>query len=432
MKINEKRTPEKIVDGDFEKEAISSSARLFYILITMTIIYVFAGMSKIDRNQAMDNLRSMSIIHALIVLAEGGAPHREMLRLDLTKFYARARAEVAENEFILPEKFGDGSIQNARIYEVSMRFAPAATCKVSVVEAKKGVEFYGASSYIAGGLHKISSEDSRLVSFGRCGVGYGQDFHAWIFKDKKNQILVGIPKSFQDSFPYLRPPTPAELFVIEETEEIKGLLPMLVQEYLEVNEPFVLIHVQALRHAILRYAAERRGVYYSADELETAVSRLYEEVEARTGFIGINATHTTIIRFGPIVIFIVAWELWRRVRRIAPTVRRDSTWFPFDVQLPVAEVMASLFALAPFVSALLITYFFVESQELGVVIFDRIVTISGILAFDFPLAPSPGWISKDYWALTLIPLFVSLAGLLLFTSLRLLAIIRVNAKNFAE
>lgn len=72
MKINEKRTPEKIVDGDFEKEAISSSARLFYILITMTIIYVFAGMSKIDRNQAMDNLRSMSIIHALIVLAEGG------------------------------------------------------------------------------------------------------------------------------------------------------------------------------------------------------------------------------------------------------------------------------------------------------------------------------------------------------------------------
>lgn len=429
MKMKAKKFPMKTISQELQKEAISSSARLFYILVTMIIIYVFAGINKIDRNEAMDNLRSLSIIHALILLSEGSTQHREMPRRELTRFHSRARAEVVQNGFILPDKFDNRTIQKAGLHEVPMRFAPVATCEISVVEGEQGVTFFGISSYIAGGLHRISSENSRLVSFGRCIGGYGPDFHAWMFKDEKGDILVGLPESFQNSFPKLRPPKPAELYVIEETDEIKSLLPLIVQDYLKVGEPFVLVHIQVLRHVILQYAAERRGVFYSADELGTAVSRLFEEVEARTGFIGINATNTSIIRFGPIVIFIIAWELWRRVRRIEPTVRHDSTWFPFDVQFPLAVAMASAFALAPFVSALLVTYFFIESQELGIIIFDRMVTLSGILTFDFPMAPGPGWISTDYWALALIPLFVTLVGLLLFTSFRLLAIIRINARK---
>ena len=429
MQIKSKRFPMKTISQELQKEAISSSAKLFYILVTMVVIYAFAGINKIDRNGAVDNLRSLSIIHALIVLSEGGTQRREMPRRELTRFHSRARAEVVQNGFILPDKFESGTIRKAGLHEVPMRFAPAATCEISVVEGEKGVTFLGISSYIAGGLHKMSSESSRLVSFGRCVGGYGPDFHAWMFKDEKGETLVGLPESFQNSFPKLRPPKPAELYVIEETEEIKSLLPLIVQDYLEVDEPFVLVHVQALRHVILQYAGERRGVFYSADELETAVSRLFEEVEARTGFIGVNATNTSIIRFGPIVIFIIAWELWRRVRRIEPTVRYDSTWFPFDVQFPLAAAMASAFALAPFVSALLVTYFFIESQELGIIIFDRMVTLSGILTFDFPMAPGPGWISTDYWALAITPFFVALIGLLFFTSFRLLAIIRVNARK---
>lgn len=419
----------KPIFQDLQKEIVSSSAKLFYVLLTIIIIYAYAGLNKIDRNEAISNLKALSIIHALIVLSGGSTEYREMPLQSLLKFHKRADAEAVQNGYVIPEKFRYGTIQGAALHQISMRFAPAATCEVAIVEGGTGATFYAVSGYIAGGLHKARSEDSKVVSFGRCVGGYGPDFHALILKDEKGETVIGLPQSFQNSFPGLHPPKPFKLYVFEETEEIKSTLPLIVREYIDLGGPFVILHAQALRHLILRYAAERRGVFYSADELDVAVSTLFEEVEARAGFIGVNTTITSIIRFGPFVFLVLAWELWRRIRRIDPTIEHNTTWFPFDVSYPLASAIASVFALTPLVSGLLVIYFFVQSQDLGIIVFDRLVTLSGILTFDFPLVPGPGWVISDYWALALTPLFFALMVLLSLTSFRLLAIIRTNARN---
>ncbi len=419
----------KSTSQDLQQEIVSSSAKLFYILITIVILYVYAGLNKIDRNEAISNLQALSIIHALIMLSEESTKYREMPIRSLLKFHKRAEDEAEKNGFVIPEKFRYGMIQGATLHQIPMRFAPAGRCEVAVVEGENGAIFYAFTNYVAGGLYRIRSEDSKVVSFGNCIGGYGPDFHALIFKDEKGETVVGLPQSFQNSFPGLHPPIPFEFFVFKETEEIKSKLPLIVREYLDLNGPFVIFHLQALRHLILKYATDRRDVFYSADEFDIAVSTLFEEVEARAGFIGINTTITSIIRFGPIVLLVLAWELWRRIRRIDATIRHNTTWFPFDVQYPLAAAVASIFALAPLISGLLVTYFFIQSQDLQVVAFGRLVTLSDMFTFNLPLAPGPGWISFDYWAFIMIPMFFALIALLSLTSMRLLAIIRVSTRS---
>lgn len=433
--INRVEVRMKYVSRDTIKEAISSSSKLYYVLVSIFVVYASAALNIMDRNNAASNLNSLDILYAIIVISEKGTTGAKYLTaLDTPRFYRKAAKIAYENtlfiEDIIEKGFPNKPINGGRIKNVPMRLEPAARCDIAVISAAPGTKFNFATSQVVSRSYWVNSEDVSLVSFGHCGFGYMWEFNTILFRTDDQKTVIALPKSFESKFPGLKAPEPFASLEFGEVEKFKETLPPIVQKYADLNGSYITLHIDALRHFILRYATSRTGKFYNVEEFNDAMSALYHETERRTALLGIEATVTQIVRLGPLVILVIAWELWRRIRRIPTSLENESTWFPFDVQSRLYQMIAIIFSMTPVLIGVFVLYFFLVSQQLSLVIFGRMINLNGIMAGNIPIAPPRGWLgAPDYWAATLSVPLIALLALLTFISIKLLAIVWANASN---
>jgi hypothetical protein len=293
-------------------------------------------------------------------------------------------------------------------------------------------EFNFFTAFIVGEAYTVKSEDVQLASFNRCEPGPSGEFKVLIFKLDDGQFAFAVPRSLEEQF--LGSPTSGRIFSnypFRELDQTVKLLPKPMDTYVKFPEEYVFLHAKAVDYLVLSYVNDRLGKYFTADRLDDATQELYEQKERDASYFGISAPNIFLIRIGPLVYFALSFELWRRVRRL-PTGKlfSDKYWFAFETRDIVGRTYSFLYALAPLAFGILIYVLFAISQGLGLIVFGRVVTITGLLTLNFPVTPGSGWLTTDYFALAiayaLVPAHFSI---LLLTVNKLVRVVAANVRR---
>lgn len=311
-----------------------------------------------------------------------------------------------------------------------MRMAITGTCDALITQLSPGREFQFATFFIVGELYHVKSEDVRLASFLRCEPGPSGEFKVFVFNLDDNQYAFAVPRSLEREF-FGRPiPDGFKNFPFNELRQTVSLLPDPLDKYVHFLDEYVFLHGKAVDYLILHYANTQLGKRIPADRLNDAVQQLYEQKAQDASYFGISAPGILLVRLGPLVYFILSFELWRRVRRLpAGKLSSDKYWFAFESRDIVGRTYSYLYACAPLLIAILIYVLFAISQGLGLIVFDRAITIQGLLTLSFPTAPGSGWIATDYFAVVVAVLVPIQFLILTLTVAKLVSVVAVNIRQ---
>ena len=433
---------------NFADSLISSIGALYLTIISFVLIYSYVGVNLYQQNQTVTKLVALDKLLALHHLTAEQHLHssvRDAKLKDLPRFFVDAQSESfdelakeveAEDKSIgnkkpesTPSKFTEEALPRSRVFrDVTMRMAVSGTCNVLVTNLLPGQEYQFATFLIVGGVYNVKSEDVQLVSFLRCEPGPSGEFKVLIFKLDDDQFAVAVPRSLEEEFLGVKQRGGFSNFVFHELDQTIKLLPEPLGKYVNFLEQYVFLHVKAVDYFILNYANDQLGKHFPPDRLVDAIQQVYEQKERDASYFGINAPGIFLIRIGPFIYFVLSFELWRRVRRLpSGKLLSDKYWFAFETRDMLGRVYGFLYALAPLLFGLLIYTLFAISQGLALIVFDRVVTIPGLLTFDFPMAPGRGWVTGDGLAVAIGVFLVPAHFLILMLTVRkLVGVVSAN------
>jgi hypothetical protein len=437
---------------NFVDSLISSIGGLYLAIISFAAIYCYAGVNQYEQNQTSSKLVVIDKLLALRTLTAEKHSHllvRVAQLKDLPHFFVDAQAE-SFNELAadveaddkapdgkkperLPSKFTTEPLPRSSVFrEVTMRMAVSGACNVLVSQLSPGQEFQFATFLIVGEVYNVKSEDVQLASFLGCEPGPPSgEFKVLVFKLDDDQYAFAVPRSLEQEFLGLPKPDNFQNFPFRELEQTIPLLPVPMDKYIHFLEEYVFLHGKAIDYFVLNYANTQLGKHIPPDRLNDAIQQLYEQKERGASHFGINAPGILLIRLGPLVYFILSFELWRRVRRHpAGKLLSDKYWFAFESRDIVGRTYGFLYACAPLLLGISIYLLFAISQGLGLIVFGREVTIHGLLTLDFPIAPGPGWITTDYFAVAIVVVLVPIQFLILvLTVSKLISVVAANIRQ---
>jgi hypothetical protein len=447
---------------NFVDSLIGSIGALYLTIISFVLIYSYVGINLYQHNQTLPALIALDKLLVLRDLSSGTHSYvREAKIKDLPNFLIDAmwdkfnepikEADEVDKEDELedaperkkselepkksektPSKFTEELLQNSQILrEISMRMAIGGTCNVLVTRLFPGHNFNIATVVVVTDTYTVKSEDVQFAIFRGCEPGPSGEFKILIFKLDDGQFAFAVPSSLGDQF--RRPPSLFGFsnFKFRELNQIKKLLPQPMAEYVHFMEEYVILHGKAVDYFVLNYAETQLRKYFPASRLDEAVQQVYEQKENDASYFGITAPNTLLVRIGPLIYFILSFELWRRVRRL-PTGRllSEKYWFAFETRDIVGRTYSFLYAFAPIAFGVLIYALFAISQELGLVVFGRAVTIPGLLTLSFPMILGPAWATPDYFALAIALALVPAHFLILLLTVRkLFAVVAANMRQ---
>ena len=434
MTIEELGAAAKRVDN-----LISSVARIYFALASLTFLYVYLGWSQANHTKELRALVALDRLTAIRSIALRTANGSSPLQYsDLPKYFDAASDEFSE--FVLPsgqlineetrnQRFPRLLAAGAAMHtSVPMRTQILASCNVAVFHALPGGWIQTATFMIVGEILNIKTEDISLVAIDReCGTGPPSEFLGFILRDGE-RIALALPQSVQQDFPLLAPgPFHHFPFGVDDLLVLLGRLPPYLRTYVELRENYDVIHLKAVEARILSYAARRLGRFFNLSELEEAIARLYERRVETTPFFGVTVDRELVLKLGPIILWVLTFELWRRLRRL-PSARigSDEPWFVFDADDAVGKVVGYSLALFPAVASALIYLMFVHGQSLGLIVGGKVIGPEGLIAWNFPEARGPGWTPRDHWTLALLVILPLHVAVIYQISKKVIALINAN------
>lgn len=435
---------------NFVDSLINSIGGLYLTIISLAALYCYVAVNQYEQNQTSTKLVVIDKLLALRTLtAEKNLhpPARAAQLRDLPRFFVDAQNESfnelaadveAEDKAAdgkkpesVPSQFTTEPLPRSSVFrEVTMRMAVSGTCDVLVTQLSPGRVFQFATFLIVGEVYNVKSEDVQLASFLHCEPGPSGEFKVFIFKLDDDQYAFAVPRSLEEEFLGLPKPDGFKNFPFRELEQTIPLLPTPMEKYVHFPDEYVFLHGKALDYFVLNYANTQLGKHIPPGRLNDAVQQLYEQKERDASYLGISAPGILLVRLGPLIYFVLSFELWRRVRRLpAGKLLSDKYWFAFESRDVVGRAYGLLYALAPLLIGTLIYVLFAVSQGLGVVVFDREVTILGLLTLNFPMAPGSGWIITDNFAIAIAVLVPIQFVILALTAIKLVGVVTSNARQ---
>lgn len=424
---------------------LSSIGSLYLAIVTFVSIYTYVGVSLFEHNQAVSNLVVLDKLLALRYLTHpSGNQIREARLNDLPNFFLKAAEEFIQEPLPPPEPgeplesesdradwpitksaFTNAKIEGSHIRKIPMRLAAGATCDVLITELSAGHDFV---LLVLSKNHILKSENIRLASLA-CQLGSYRhgNFIAFIFSLENSQYAFAVPEMH---FSALKTPFGSRLgHIFGKIDWFKEVLPTSISKYVDLSESFVIIHIGTIEADVLSYANARLGKFFPAHELENVAQKLYEERETDASYLGITASGSLLVRLGPLVYLVLSFELWRRVRQLpVGKIRSERFWFGLDARDLAGRIYAYFCGFAPLLFGILIYVLFSVSQELGLVVFDRVVTLKGLATLQFPLAYGLDR-SSDNFAVAVGLIVLPLQFLVSFLTVRkLVQVIRVNSR----
>lgn len=448
----------KTLRNRFVDSLTTAIGALYLAILSFALVYSYAGIGVYQHQRKLENLITLDKLLALreftrtdIIPSQRAATER-----DLPRFFQVAMGEAFdETSKNLERRTGDKErnqesgnngeqttqadnpkfpkveIPDAQVrLDLPMRMSVGATCDALVTKLSPGASFNFATFAIVGGTYWVNSEDVTLLIFFGCDPGPPKELLVLMFRLDDGHFAFAIPESLQDAYPGLRPSLGFKHFPFLELDEVKKRLPLKIADYVEPKGQYVIIHSKAIDYYILSYANYELGKYFPAYKLDDAAQQLYEDRQRDASYLGITAPSVFIVRVGPFLFFILSFELWRRVRRV-PSGRLESQryWFAFETSDVIGQAYSHFLAVLPFLIGTWIYLLFAISQNLGLVLFGRLVTFSGLATWTFPFAPAPGWIATDFLAAIIAFILVPFQFIVLFLiGRKLIQIVRANAQ----
>ncbi|MGY3693605.1 hypothetical protein ACVIGA_003685 [Bradyrhizobium sp. USDA 3240] len=429
----------------FVDSLIPSIWTLYVAIFSFVALYVYVGVSTYEHRATEDKLVGLDELLALRRLTYANMIEIRPARMkDIPAFFSSALSEAIQEMDVdadepegktkpetKPPKFGDELVGNAEVaLDVPMRMAVSGSCDVLVAHLAPGTSFNFATVLIVGQTYTVDSGQVRLLIFHRCQPFPSDDFQALVFRLDDGQFAFAIPDSLDATF--LGPSRAGNFrnFPFDaQAANIARLVPDALRAYLDLPESFVILHRKAVDFLILSFANAQLGKRFAPERLDEAVQQLYEQKERDASYFGISASSTQLIRLGPLVYFLLSFELWRRVRRLPKgRLTSDKYWFAFETTDFFGRVYGYLCAFVPILLGAVVYALFSISQGLSLVLWGRVVTVQGLLTLDFPFAYAPGWYSWDQFAFLLLLFIPIQLAILILTVWKLVAVVRANLR----
>lgn len=436
---------------NFVDSLIGSISSLYITIISFAAIYCYVGFNQYEHSLTAAKLvviDKLLALRTITVERNLHPPARAAQLRDLPHFFLDASLESfnelseevdAEDKHAAGNKktesqrskFTRDPLPRSSVFrDLPMRMAVSGTCDALITQLSPGRDFQFATFFIIGEVYNVKSEDVQLASFLRCEPGLGGEFKAFVFNLEDNQYAFAIPRFLEREF--FGPPTPNTFknFVFNELKQTVSLLPPPMEEYVHFLDEYVFLHGKAVDYLILSYANAQLGKRIPPDRLNDAVQQLYEQKTQDASYFGISAPGILLVRLGPLIYFVLSFELWRRARRLpVGKLSSDKYWFAFESRDIVGRCYGYLYACAPLLIGIFIYLLFAISQGLSLIVFDRSITIQGLLTLNFPKAPGSGWITTDYFAIA-VAAFVPIQFLILaLTVVKLVNVVTANIRQ---
>lgn len=446
----------KSLRNRFVDSLVAAISALYLAMITFVAVYSYVGVGVYQHQKKSENLEAIDKLLALRYFTQSGndASRRAATERDLPSYFDEAMNEVAKETWKKPSdavpdnkevdsedgnafahlieirdsKFPKTAIPSSYIHMgVPMRMSVG--CDVLVTQLSPGSSFDFATFAVVDRTYMVKSEDVTLLNLYRCGLGPIRKLLVLMFRLDDGRFAFAIPESLEDSVPGLRPSPPFNHFPFLKLDEARKRLPPKIEHYSDFGSKYVIIHSRAIDYYMLNYANAELGKHFSADKLDDAAQELYEERQRDSSYLGITAPGLFIVRVGPFLFFVLSFELWRRVRRV-PSGKLDSQryWFAFETSDGVGRAYSHFMAVLPFLMGAWIFLLFAYSQNLGVVLFGRFVTLPGLAAWTFPYARGVGWMT-DYLADMALFLVMFQFIVLFLIGQKLIQVVRANAQK---
>jgi hypothetical protein len=428
----------------FVDSLITSISALLITMLSFAALYSYVGVGLYGRNEVQAKLVRLDQLLALrrLTTLSSSVPTRAARTRDLPQFFLgaadeafdRVAAELEQDENstnskpLPPSKFDDTLVPGSNIaFDLPMRMAVNGTCDALVTQLASGETFQVVTWAIVGSIRAVSSDKVKLASFFGCQPTLNSEFQVLIFTLDNDQYAFAIPISLEEDFLGFRKPPGISSFPLENATRIAELVPNVLKPYVRLKGTYVYVHGKAIDYFILNFANMQLGKRLTPDRIEDVVQLLYEQKDKETSYFGINASSVQLIRFGPLIFFLLSFELWRRVRRLPNgKLSSDKYWFAFETSDILGRAYAYLWAIAPVLLGCLIYGVFATSQGMGWSVFGRVVSLPGLLTLSFPVAAPPGWTTSDNLAFAVL-LFVPVQFLILVVTVRKL--VRVVGSN---
>lgn len=337
--------------AQYERLVGSFTTHLF-ALVSVSIAYVLLAINFQSRVEAIGQLHGLDkllAIREVLVPAKSGQP---FTKRNLPEYFARAAEEASAptsdgtdpyyTHILDSRGFTEEEISQGSILQVSSRLVQR-NCDVARFKLSSGKTLEYATFQIVGKIYHSESSDAVFGVLDQCFDG---DRNFVVLKSGSDYVLA-LPKSFERDFAPLAPPPPFKSFPFAEQDKITASLPKELASYINLPADMVTIHIRAVENYILAHATRRHGKYYAPAEIEQAVNALYDEREAQTVLFGISAKPSLLVGLGPLLIFIISFEMWRRVRRIPFGSGNAVFWFATDTGDNLGRATAYVYSFLP-------------------------------------------------------------------------------------
>jgi hypothetical protein len=424
---------------NFVDSLITSIWALYITIISFAVLYTYIGFTSFERDRNQSKLIALDELLALrwLTIFQPSLNFRPARKRDLPAYFTKAldeHFEEAEADLDAPEKdqpapskFDATLVPSSRVaVNVPMRMSVNGASDVFITQLGAGESFDFFTQLMEGGSHTVASEKVQLAIFSTWHSTLSWTRRVLILELDDGQYAFAIPRALETAF--LRIPN---MFIESSVKltRLAELMPDMLRPYAQVSDELVYLHGKAVDYLILNFANEQLGKHLTPNQLDDAVQQLYERKERDASYFGISATSTQLIRVGPLIYFMLSFELWRRVRRLpSGRLNSDKYWFAFETTDILGRAYAYLYAILPVLFGIMVYALFATSQGLGLVLFGRAVLLPDLLTLTFPPVPA-GWAVWD--SLAFIFLLLSLIQILISvsTTRKLLMVVSVNLRG---
>lgn len=297
--------------------------------------------------------------------------------------------------------------EDARIFErFSLRMAPGKVCSLAFIQGPSNQEvllsdFFGGPQLAAVPLSKM-----QLINFSvHCETGRFFRLSLLYFTtlDEIGVNLIGIPSlhypffeehlwdnpvlAYLDRLSEGRGTDLGDTFISifqPDTFELKDThfthLPKRLQSYLYKYHEYVIISEDFIASLILKSAQQLTGRIYAVEETETALKDIYKVGVEETKIFGLKMDHLTLIRTAPLIAIVLTYLMYRRLRVIRyQTEDATEPWVLLRIDNRFDEFISWVFIATPALSVASFFILFCDTQGLGLVIFDRFITLRSLV-----------------------------------------------------
>jgi hypothetical protein len=436
------RLPVRQPTRHFLDSLIGSIGSLYVTIISFALLYSYVGTTLFLQGQTLPALVALD---KLLLLREmhhvDSDDFKDAEVSDLPSFFVKAKFEQIgesmnwyfDKNLLRISKFTSEPLENSKVVRnLPMRMATGGTCDVLKTELKPGYTFQITTKKDSTqNPYSVMSENVELLVFG-CESSV-VDAKLLSFDNDYRQQAYAMPREWIDQIIPASPWRPFEseypARYLPGLQQAAVLVPQPMAEYSKFDNPdqYVVVDEKVIDSLILNYVESRLGIHVAANKINEAVERLYEQKENEASYFGITAPITFLVKIGPLIYFVLSIELWRRVRRLpSGRIVSDKYWFAFETKDWGGRAYSTLYAFIPVLLGFLVYSLFAISQNLGIPVFGRWVTLTGLITLDLP---------RSYGAdADIFALFVASVALLQFliSILTVQKLYRVVAANRCE